>query len=219
MTKSLQLYEVLRGRIISGEYSPGYRVVVDTVAAEFGVSAGPVREALRLLQGNGLIEHARNQGAIVAGIDQETFIDISRTMALLEARAAALAADRLEPDDFRRLRECNEAMSDAADRGEMGRFGELNREFHEYIYARCSSPYLYTLISTSWDRLQIGYRLVFERIPVRHRESLAEHEALIGMLERQAPADEIEGTMEEHKLHTIRALDGSGVEPLAGGVA
>lgn len=216
MAKSLQLYNRLRERIISGEYSPGYRLVVDGIASEFGVSAGPVREALRLLEGNGLIDHARNQGATVAGIDERSFIDVSEVMALLEARATALAAATLDADDIAHLRARNEAMRIAAERGEMGLVSEVNRDFHEYIYARCTSDYLRVLISNSWDRLQIGYRLVFERIPVRHHESVAEHEALITLIDQSAPAAEIERAVESHKLRTIEDLDSADRDALTG---
>jgi DNA-binding GntR family transcriptional regulator len=212
MAKSSEAYEALRARILSGQYGPGYRIVVDAIAAEFGVSAGPVREALRRLEGGGLISHARNVGATVAGVDEETFAETSEVMAMLEARATALAMPELTKDDFASLRALNDRMQAAAANGEMGRFSDLNRQFHEHIEARCPNLYLRELIGTSWDRLQIGYRLVFVRLPLRHQESIAEHEEIIRLFERQATAAEIEAAVAEHKLQTIEALRASRLE-------
>ena len=70
-TKQQQVYEVLRERILSGAYGPGFRVVIDQVAAEFAVSALPVREAIRRLEAEGLIVYRPNAGAQVAPAEPE----------------------------------------------------------------------------------------------------------------------------------------------------
>jgi DNA-binding GntR family transcriptional regulator len=205
VSKSQEIYETIRERIVTGTYGPGYRVVIDPLAEEFGVSAGPIREALRRLEGAGLIEHTRNVGATVVGGRDEIFLETSEVMALLEGQATARSAPHLRPEDLHRLRELNTAMRGAADRGEMTRFAQLNRSFHSLIYERCPNRYLRTTIANCWDRVDIAYSGVFVRIPLRHERSIAEHDTLIGMLESGAPAEEIEAFTREHKMSVVRA--------------
>ena len=66
ITKQERAYRTIRERILSGAYGPGYRVVIDTLAVELGVSAVPVREAIRRLEAEGLIVYRPNAGAQVA---------------------------------------------------------------------------------------------------------------------------------------------------------
>lgn len=206
MAKSTTTYQVLRERIVTGEYGPGYRIVVDAVAAELGLSTGPVREALRRLEGVGLVQHKPNVGVTVVAGRDEIFLETSEVMASLEGLATALAAPHLTAANFEHLRALNAEMRDAAVRGEMLSFAELNREFHTAIYERCPNNYLRTMIATSWDRLEVGYSVVFSRIPLRHERSLAEHEQLLALLEAGAPEREVESFAREHKLGTKRAF-------------
>ena len=71
ISKSERVYRTLRQGILSGRYSAGYRLVLDRIAREIGVSAVPVREAVRRLEAEGLVEFQRNVGAIVTGVDKK----------------------------------------------------------------------------------------------------------------------------------------------------
>jgi DNA-binding GntR family transcriptional regulator len=207
MSKSGLIYTALRERILSGRFSPGYRVVVDSVAREFGVSAGPVREALRQLEGQGLIRHEKNVGATVLGMDERVFKEGLAVMAVLEGVASAESAPLLTAEDFAELRRLNDLMRDAAERADMLAFGDLNRSFHKLIYVRCPNQFLREEIDRCWERVDVGHRQIFVRIPLRHQESIDEHDRLIEMLEGGSPAAEIDEFVKAHKRRTLLDLE------------
>ena len=71
-SKSEQAYTAVKGRIVDGTYSPGYRLVLAKIAEDLGVSVVPVREAIRRLEAEGLVKFERNVGATVSGIDPQS---------------------------------------------------------------------------------------------------------------------------------------------------
>ena len=111
-TKQQRVYEVIRERILSGAYSPGFRVVIDALAEEFGVSALPVREAIRRLEAEGLVVYRPNAGAQVAPAEPGLFEDEMTVVAVLEGYATAAAAPYLGEHDLDLLRETTDRMVD-----------------------------------------------------------------------------------------------------------
>jgi DNA-binding GntR family transcriptional regulator len=199
-------YQVIRDRILQGIYVPGFRLVIDSLAREFGTSIIPVREAIRRLEAEGLVEYQRNAGARVAPIDPRAFAEILSVLALLEGYATALAAPRLERSDIDRLRELNGHMREAIQGGAPLRFSELNREFHFTIYARCPNAYLVENIRQAWARLDSVRRTVFLYIPTRGLQSTAEHEEIVQAIEMGAPAERLMELARQHKLATVQAF-------------
>src|ERR1700722_12667006 len=98
VTKQERVYQAIRERILSGAYGPGYRVVIDSLAEEFAVSALPVREAIRRLEAEGLVIYRPNAGAQVAPVDPALFEQEKTLLAVLERYATALAAPELTSD-------------------------------------------------------------------------------------------------------------------------
>ena len=99
-TSAERVYDDLRAAIIGGEYAPGERLRAEARAARFGTSRTPVREALMLLEGDGLVEIEPRRGAVVRSFDPADLVDLYEVRALLEARAAGLAAARIAPADL-----------------------------------------------------------------------------------------------------------------------
>lgn len=204
--KQESCYQTIRERILAGTYGPGYRLVIDALSREFGTSPIPVREAIRRLEAEGLVEYQANTGARVTAVDEQAFAEALSLLALLEGHATALAAPHVSPDDCAHLRRLNRAMEQALAAGDRLRMGDLNRQFHFVIYQRCPNAYLTETIGQTWRRLDALRRTVFLYIPERGRESVDEHEAIVGMLETGATAADIEAYVREHKLHTVRAF-------------
>ena len=94
-TKQQRVYGVLRERIRTGVYEPGHRIVIDQLAAEFGVSPLPVREAVRRMQAEGLVVSRPNSSACVAPADPELVEPIIELLAVVEGYVTALAAPHL----------------------------------------------------------------------------------------------------------------------------
>ncbi|MGH2698483.1 MAG: GntR family transcriptional regulator [Actinomycetota bacterium] len=206
MNKAERTYAGLRRRILDGTYEPGHRLVLDALAREMGVSPVPVREALRRLEAEGWVVYTRNVGAQVAPIDDERWEQEMRVLAILEGNATALAAAHMGPGDLRSLRDINARLATAVDRLDMTEASRLNRAWHRVIYTRCPNAYLVQVIDETQERMDAIRRTVFARHPQRGHESVAEHAAILELLERSAPFEEVERAARAHKVRTIDAF-------------
>jgi len=205
-TKQERVYRAIRERILSGAYGPGYRVVIDTLAEEFGMSGLPVREAIRRLEAEGLVIYRPNAGAQVSPADPRLFDQEMSVLAVLEGYGTALAAPHLGEAQITRLREMNDEMIAAMSELDTLRFGRLNQDFHGLIYEYCPNAALVGMLLDVARRLDAIRRTVFVQIPYRGSASVAEHKALIDMIAAHAPADEIEKAAREHKLNTVNSF-------------
>jgi DNA-binding GntR family transcriptional regulator len=205
-TKQQRVYEAVRERILSGGYGPGFRLVIDTLAAEHGVSAVPVREAIRRLEAEGLVVYRPNVGAQVAPAEPGFFEDELTVLAVLEGYATALAAPLVDEDDLARLRAATDLMVSAMERMDALEFGRQNREFHAVFAERCPNRPLVEMLRDAERRLDAIRRTVFTHIPYRGAESVTEHRELIELVAAGARADRVERAARVHKLRTVESF-------------
>jgi DNA-binding GntR family transcriptional regulator len=208
LTKQERVYRAIRERILSGAYSPGYRVVIDALAEEFEVSALPVREAIRRLEAEGLVIFRPNAGAQVAPAEPGVFDEEMTVLAVLEGYATALAAPELDDAAIRRLTEITDRMVEAMERLDSLGFGRLNQEFHAVIYEHCPNTALVGMLRDVARRLDAIRRTVFVQIPYRGAASVAEHRDLIALLVARASPEAIETAARGHKLRTVESFRG-----------
>jgi DNA-binding GntR family transcriptional regulator len=206
ITKQERVYQALRERILSGVYGPGFRVVIDSLAEEFKVSALPVREAIRRLEAEGLVTYRPNAGAQVAPADPGQFAEEMTVLAVLEGYATALAAPLLDAEDVAELRALTTQMEDAMAHVDSLEFGRLNQQFHGRIFAACPNGSLVHSLSDVARRLDAIRRTVFVQIPYRGADSIAEHRRLLELIEQHAPARDIEALARRHKLNTLETF-------------
>ncbi|MFE7192596.1 GntR family transcriptional regulator [Kitasatospora sp. NPDC057541] len=205
-SKAEQSYELLRSRILDGTYGPGYRLVMNQLAQETGVSTIPLREALRRLQSDGLVEVVRNIGARVAVFEAVQVEHSLQILARLEGYATAVCAPLLTPDQIAASREINARMVAALDEFDPAAFTALNRTFHFSIYQHCPDAHLRSLLEEEWARLDHMRRSTFTYVPGRARRSVVEHEQILDLIEQGADAAEIERVACAHKAATADAL-------------
>jgi DNA-binding GntR family transcriptional regulator len=218
-SKHEQAYTAIRQRIIDGEFEPGGRLVIPKLARDLDVSALPIREALRRLEAEGLVQFDRNVGARVMRVDSSEWEAAMHVLSLLEGYAAALAAEHLTPADIAKLRELNASMRDALVRSDIAAAKDLNRQFHVRIYDACPSEHVMGLVRIGWDRLDSlrGWGVYY--LLMRGAQLADEHEQLLGLIESKATAAEIEACAREHKLRTIDVyLQNKDVLPLMPGM-
>jgi DNA-binding GntR family transcriptional regulator len=221
-TKQERVYQQVRERILGGTYVPGFRIVIDALAEEFGVSALPVREAIRRLEAEGLVVFRPNVGAQVAPAEPGVFDEEMTVLAVLEGYATAEAAPDIGPEQLRMLTEITDQMVEAMETLDTLRFGRLNHEFHSIILERCPNTALVELVNGVTRRLDAIRRTVFVQIPYRGAASVAEHRELIRLLAEGAEPSAIEVAAREHKLHTVesfrawRAAQDADAMPLGG---
>ncbi|MFJ3802878.1 GntR family transcriptional regulator [Streptomyces sp. NPDC090088] len=205
-SKSESAYRVLRERIVNGVYVSGHRLVLGQLAKEFGISAVPVREAIRRLEAQGYVRFERNVGAEVVGIDSAQYTHVMQTLAYLEGAATSLAAPLLTPDDIAQGRQLNDELRRHLEDFDPLGFTRTNQRFHALLCARCPNPHLRELVERDTERMSMIRSSTFVFVPLRARESVAEHDHILDLLEAGAPALEIEVATREHKLGTLRAF-------------
>jgi DNA-binding GntR family transcriptional regulator len=205
-TRTDVCYELVKGRILDGTYGPGHRLVIDQLGRENGISTIPWREALRRLEAEGWVEIVPNVGARVATFDAGEWARTMRLLARLEGLATSLAAHELTADDLTVARGINNEMREALADFDPLRFSQSNRQFHTLIFHRAPDKHLIALLDNEWARLDFIRRSAFTHAPGRAVESVAEHDAVLDLIESGADLDAIETLARQHKLNTLEAV-------------
>jgi DNA-binding GntR family transcriptional regulator len=163
--------EELRRLILAGAYKPGERLIEDRLSAGFGVSRVPIREAIRTLTAEGLVEPTPSRGACVAALSPEFAEELVEVRALLEGMNARLAARHRRPEIVARLRAVLERGNAAARHGTAAELAELNGEFHELLAEAGSNRVLRDVIRPLRERTNLVFRRnTAERAPEDWRE-------------------------------------------------
>jgi len=205
-SKAKQAYAWIKTRISDGTYSPGFRLVLGQIAKELGVSVVPVREAIRLLEAEGLVTFERNVGAHVAMHDETEYLYTMQTLSLVEGAATALSAPLIGTQDIARARAVNTLMIDCLEHFDPHRFTELNLEFHSVLFENCPNPHILDLVHRGWARLTVLRDSTFSFVPGRAKASVLEHEELLRLLEAGAAPIEIELSARAHRTRTLDAF-------------
>jgi DNA-binding GntR family transcriptional regulator len=177
-----QVRERLREDVLSGELAPGTVLSEASLAHSFGVSRGPIREALGRLASEGLMTITPRRGAIVTELTRDEFVDAYQVREALETLAIRLAVSRLEASDLARLRELHEEMVEHAERGEVNAFFEANAKFHDLFVTASGNQKLREMYRLLMD--QMG-RYLARSLALRGslEKSVAEHSAILEAVE------------------------------------
>jgi DNA-binding GntR family transcriptional regulator len=205
-SKSQLAYQWIRERINDGRFVPGFRLVLGQISRELNVSVVPVREAIRLLEAEGLVTFERNVGAQVALMEETEYVHTMQTLSIVEGAATALSTPNITAEHIRRAREVNQEMVNCLDDFNPHRFTELNREFHSVLFEECPNPHILDLVHRGWNRMNVLRDSTFSFVPGRARQSVAEHEQLLQLIERGADALEIELAARAHRTATLDAM-------------
>ncbi|TCZ77761.1 GntR family transcriptional regulator [Paenibacillus albiflavus] len=203
VNKKQLAYDYIRSQIVNEVFGPGYRIVIDQIAKELKLSIIPVREAIRQLEADGLIQYKPYSGAIVSKINEEEYLETLAVLAVLEGYATSLSSKLMDADSIKQLEEINQSMSDALYDFEFEEFGELNRKFHAVIIEYCGNEYLKEQIRQTWERLNRVRKSGFTFMPKRARDSIKEHAQIIDMIKTQASDEQF---VRQHKLNTVKAF-------------
>jgi DNA-binding GntR family transcriptional regulator len=205
LSKSQQAYRWIKERIASQEFTPGYRLVLGSIAKDLDMSVVPVREAIRQLEAEGLVMFERNVGARVSMVDDSQYRFSMQALSILEGAATALSARSLTTEDVRRARSVNELMVETLDHFDPRAFTALNQEFHGILFERCSNPRMLELVRAEWARLGHLRDSTFSFVPGRAAESVREHEKILQLIETGAPLGDIEKAARRHRSATLDA--------------
>ena len=203
-TKSDIVYHALKEDIINGEYKPGQRIIAARVAKKFGFSEIPVREALKHLESEGIIQNKPHVGAVVTSLEVEDFEKLLQVRLTLEGLATRLAAAIIEEKDLKRLEKMIIKMEKVIRDKNYEKLPPLNYEFHRTICAACGNEYLYKIIFEIWD-LSFRNPGVFAFAPERAIQSLPEHKAILKALKKRDGIS-AEKLVLEQKESTLKAF-------------
>ncbi len=196
----------LRRAITNGELRPGDRIGQEAVASRIGVSLIPVREALRILESEGLATYAPRRGYTVTQLDLADLAEIYRLRALVEndvvRRGLPLATDL----DLDAIAKAEHACRDAAAEGDIA--GELaaNRRFHFLLYAIGASDHALRLIAGLWDATE-AYRALYYDLPDGQEETDRAHRAIVDAATAR-DAHRCVAALDAHRNHALMLLDG-----------
>lgn len=199
-TKCDQIVDELRRRILAGVVPRGTRMPQDDLAREFGASITPVREALRLLEAEGLLIAEPHRGVRVAGVDIEQVTATYIVRRLTETYAMRRATLRLSRHDLTRARRLLESDTDNASEPAAAR--DRNREFHFLLYERCGMPGLVDRIAAMWQAFPWDLMLDSgDRSLASHQE----HLEILSALEAGDP-DVVAAATERHLRNGFAAI-------------
>lgn len=194
--------ESLRSMIARGELLPGQWLRQERLAESLGVSFTPIREALKQLEAEGLVEHVPYRGVRVVEFKPEDVLDIYTMRAALEGLAAASAATLLDSSQLDELHLLHERMSDLNGDQHLQEVRELNRRFHQIIIEGSGRVYLIRALHTIWSWFPTMLWSQFTQTatvsaPDREGADNAEHARIVAALEARDSA-EAESAMKYH---------------------
>jgi DNA-binding GntR family transcriptional regulator len=204
-TKQEFAYQTLRRAILACELQPGERLVIDDLATRLGVSIIPVREALQILQSEGLVASVPHVGAAVAPISRASIVDVFTVLEGLEMMATRLVALEGSPAALETLTRLVAVMNDAAQAGRFDEWADLNTRFHHAISAATKLPLLVEMtdrVLGLWDRVR---RYYFNGV-LRHRVADAQRQhrdILAAIVARDFPA--LEALVRTHNRGALAA--------------
>lgn len=193
----------IREAIIRGEYPPGARIRQEELALDSGASRVPVREALRMLEAEGLVTLVANTGAWVSSLSLSECEEIYRVRERVEPLLLRMSTPGLDDLTLDRLDELAVLMSETND---PETFLELDREFHLLTYTGADTVVLTELAHRLWNRTQSYRRIYTGLMDARARRTVHdEHRLIVGAL-RDHDIDAAESLLAGHIRRTRRQL-------------
>ncbi|MGH3680186.1 MAG: GntR family transcriptional regulator [Natronosporangium sp.] len=194
----------LRRAIVTGELSPGQPIRQDALAERLGISKVPLREALKMLEGEGQVTYRPHRGYLVTDLSLNDLLEVYRIRELLESEAAREAVVRVGPDDIDRIVAAQRDFEAAHEAGDAVVLTATNRAFHFALLEAAGMPRLVRLVRVLWDATD-AYRSVYYNDEANRRRAIREHRAVIKAL-RNRDADELVRMLNEHRDAAVIAL-------------
>jgi DNA-binding GntR family transcriptional regulator len=200
-------YRRLRDSIVQGTLSAGSRISERSLASALGISAQPVREALRRLEQDGLVVTLPRRGTIVAEFGLERLAELGRIRAALEGVAAALAAERMTGEDLASLGEVVRGMRAATTAADTEALAELNERFHAILQGATGNMFLVRSLEALRAYDDLGRLRAIGSAPKDMPKALREHISILAALRARDPV------LSEARMraHVLRSLTTNGV--------
>lgn len=190
--------------IRQGLLAKGDRIVEKQLCQTLGISRTPLREALRLLSSEGLIDLIPNKGAYVAQPSMQDIKELFEVMAILEGACARVVAEKMTRAGLAKIERLHGKLEKYFAADDHERYLKVNHEFHELLQEMAGNGVLNEVINSLRDRIQLyRYRQLYQ--PDRFQASVNEHRGLLEALRRRDPAA-AESLMKTHLMNQCEAL-------------
>lgn len=156
-----EIADVIRERILKGEYAIGEKIKEAQIASELRVSRTPIREAFKALQDEGLIDYVPNKGCFAKGFTRQDVEDIYEVREALETLVVKWAVERITDEEIAQLYEQCDLMEFYTKKNDAKKVLELNASFHNIIYQAASSRFLALVLKTYKQYLDKSRNLIF----------------------------------------------------------
>jgi len=173
-----RVFNKIREDILEGRYKSGDAIKETVVSNELGVSRTPVREAIRQLELEGLVNIIPNKGAIVSGVSSQDIRDIYTIRSQIEGLAAKWATKKISDENIMKLEEILELSEFYTEKHNIEQLKIADSNFHELIYEASDSKVLKHLLSDFHHHIQKA-RFLSIRTPGRAQKALNEHKAIL----------------------------------------
>jgi DNA-binding GntR family transcriptional regulator len=198
-TTQEMVLEELRRRILTGAFRPGEPIRPDQVATELQVSRVPVREALKILEGEGQVRYRPHHGYVLAELDLDGLREIYRIRELLEAEAVRAGLPHVTPEDVAAMREGCTRMEQLGD--DAAAIAVANRRFHLRLLEASDMPHLLHHIRLLWNASD-HYRSAYYADERHRREVHADHRRIVAAIEAMDP-DRLIELLNRHRTRAI----------------
>lgn len=204
-----RVYNTIRDKILSGDYHENEELKENAIATDLGVSRTPVREALRQLELEGLVNIIPNKGASVTGITKKDIHDIYVIRSYLEGLCAKWACENITNAQIEALEEILYLSDFHARRSHFDQIVELDNKFHDLIYKASGSKILNHVLSDFHHYVERVRKITLSR-PYRVEKTRNEHAAIVEAIKKR-DSNLAEVLANEHMMNTIENLTEEGL--------
>ncbi|MBO4903180.1 MAG: GntR family transcriptional regulator [Lachnospiraceae bacterium] len=175
------VFNTLRQAILTGELKPGERLMELHLAHDLGVSRTPIREAIRMLELEGLVTMIPRKGAEVSRISGQDISDVLEVRGSLDMLAVQLACERITEDEIKELKEAAEAFKRAVQTGDPTAVAQADVNFHDRIISATKNKRLMQMVNNLAERVY-RYRLEYIKDTENHGNLIREHEKILNCI-------------------------------------
>lgn len=175
------VFNTLREAILKGELKPGERLMELQLAAKLGVSRTPIREAIRMLEQEGLAVTIPRKGAEVARMTEKDMEDVLEIREALDELAAKIACTRMTEDQLKQLEMIKETFVESTRSHDVKRIAEADVSFHDVIYEATGNPKLVSMLNNLREQIY-RYRVEYLKEEKNYPTLIGEHEAIVEAL-------------------------------------
>ena len=198
------VFNTLREAILKGDLKPGERLMELQLASKLGVSRTPIREAIRMLEQEGLAVTTPRKGAEVAKMTLKDMEDVLEIRDALDELAVRIACQKITDEQLKQLEDVKELFEKNTQTNKVKNIAEADVSFHDVIYEATGNPKLVTLLNNLREQVY-RYRVEYIKDPKNYPTLIAEHEAILDSLKNRDVKNAVEA-MHVHVANQAEAV-------------